>query len=131
MAPLTDPEVKQALNDLSGMPLAILSNGSPKMLEEVVKNAGLDGIFSQVISVDEVKTYKPSAAAYQLAVSRMGLQRGEIGFVSSNFFDIAGSSVFGFSTCWLNRSGETQDELGAAPDVILSSLADLIGLAGR
>lgn len=122
------PEVKQALSALSGVPLAILSNGSPKMLDEVVRNAGLDGVFSNVISVDEVKTYKPSAAAYQLAVRKMGVERGDIGFVSSNFFDIAGAKVAGFRTHWVNRSGAPAEELGVAPDVTLRSLSDLVGL---
>jgi 2-haloacid dehalogenase len=123
------PEVKQALRALSGLPLAILSNGSPRMLEQVVKNAGLEGMFSHVISVDELKTYKPSAAAYQLAVRKMGIERGDIGFVSSNFFDVAGAKTFGFRTHWINRSGNTADELGVLPDSTLKSLTDLVGLA--
>ena len=123
------PEVKPALSALSGTPLAILSNGSPKMLQQVVKNAGLEGVFSEVISVDEVKTYKPSPVAYQLAVTKMGLEKGAIGFVSSNFFDIAGATAFGFKTIWLNRAGKTPDELGVAPEVTLKSLTDLVELA--
>lgn len=122
------PEVKQALSALSGVPLAILSNGSPKMLDEVVRNAGLEGIFSHVISVDEVKTYKLSASAYQLAVRKMGVERGDIGFVSSNFFDVAGAKVAGFRTHWVNRSGASAEELGVNPDATLRSLSDLIDL---
>ena len=120
------PEVKQALGALSRVPLAILSNGSPKMLEQVVKNAGLEGIFAQVISVHEVKIYKPSAAAYQLAVRKLGVERADIGFVSSNFFDVAGGKVFGFRTHWINRSGIAPDELGVSPDATLKSLTDLV-----
>lgn len=123
------PEVKKALAALSRMPLAILSNGSPKMLEEVVMNAGLTGIFSHVISVNEVRVYKPSAAAYQLAVKKMGVTAGEIGFVSSNFFDVAGAKVFGFRTHWVNRSEAPAEELGVSPDATLKSLTDLVGLA--
>ena len=121
------PEVKQALSALSGMRLAILSNGSPRMLEQVVKNTKLDGIFSQVVSVDEVKTYKPSAAAYDLAVRKMDVERGTIGFVSSNFFDVAGAKIFGFRTYWINRSGTAPEELGVGPDGKLKSLTDLVG----
>jgi 2-haloacid dehalogenase len=120
------PEVKQTLSALSKIPKAILSNGNPKMLEDVVKNAGLEGECSHLISVDEVKTYKPSAAAYQLAVKKMDCKAESIRFVSSNFFDVAGAKVFGFRTYWVNRSSAPVDELGVVPDATLKSLSDLI-----
>ena len=122
------PETKKALGALSGIRLAILSNGSPTMLEQVVNNAGLEGIFSHLISVDGVRIYKPSAAAYQLAVRKMGLEISEIGFVSSNFFDVAGAKVFGFRTFWINRSDAAPEELGVMPDTTLKSLADLAAI---
>ena len=118
------PEVKQTLTALAGMPLAILSNGSPKMLQELVQNAGLKEMFSHVISVNEVKTYKASAAACQLAVRKVGVAKNEMGFVSSNFFDVAGAKAFGFRTYWVNRSDGVPDELGVTPDSTLSSLID-------
>lgn len=120
------PDVKQALRALSGTPLAILSNGSRKMLESVVKNAGLDGAFSHVISVDDVKTYKPSPSAYQLAVKKTGVPAASIWFVSSNFFDVAGAKAFGFRSYWINRSGASADELGVTPNATLKSLSDLV-----
>lgn len=125
------PEVKKTLSALSEIPKAILSNGNPKMLEDVVKNAGLEGAFSQLISVDEVKIYKPSSAAYQLAVKKMGCNTESIGFVSSNYFDVAGAKVFGFRTYWVNRSGAPGEELGVTPDAILKSLSDLVGLVNQ
>jgi 2-haloacid dehalogenase len=119
-------EAQRALEGLSSMPLAILSNGSPRMLEEMARNAEVGGMFRYVISVDEVKTYKPSAAAYELAVRKMGVEKEQIGFVSSNFFDVAGAKSFGFRTYWVNRSGRTADELGVSPDRVVSSLNDLL-----
>jgi 2-haloacid dehalogenase len=98
------------------------------MLGDVVKNAGLEGAFSHLISVDEVKIYKPSPAAYQLAVKTMGANAESIGFVSSNFFDVAGAKVFGFRTYWVNRSNVPGEGLGVTPDAILKSLSDLIEL---
>ncbi len=83
-------------------------------------------MFRHVISVDEVKTYKPSAAAYELAVTKIGVEKEEIGFVSSNFFDVAGAKAFGFRTYWVNRSGRTADELGVSPDRIFRLLSDLL-----
>ena len=96
------------------------------MLEQVVKNGGLERIFSHLISVDEVKTYKPSPAAYQLAINKLGVARGEVAFVSSNFFDVAGAKVFGFKSFWLNRSDNTAEELGVVPDATIKSLTDLV-----
>jgi 2-haloacid dehalogenase len=120
------PEVNESLSALSRRPLAILSNGNPKMLEQVVKNAGLERAFSRVISVDEVKTYKPSAAAYQLAAKTMHSEPCSIGFVSSNFFDVAGAKAFGFKSYWVNRSAIPAEELGVRPDATLDSLTDLV-----
>ena len=124
------PEVKHALKALSHLPLSILSNGSPKMLNAVVESAGLQGIFTHIMSVDEVKTFKPAPVVYELAVKKMGLDKDNIGFVSSNFWDDAGAKAFGLRTHWINRTGVAEDELGIAPDVTLKSLTDLLDLVG-
>lgn len=122
------PDVEQALKSLTGMPLAILSNGTPKMLQAVVENAGLGKAFTHILSVDRLKTYKPNPAVYGLAAQTLGIEKDEIGFVSSNFWDCAGGKAFGFKTYWVNRSGAAKEELGAAPDATLKSLADLAPL---
>ncbi len=119
-------EVREALKALSNYPLAILSNGSPRMLHAVVKGAGLEGVFSHVISVDEVKIYKPSPRVYQLASQKMSVSETSIGFVSSNSWDVIGAKAFGFWTCWVNRSAAPGDELGITPDVTVKTLADLV-----
>jgi 2-haloacid dehalogenase len=123
------PEVKQALQSLSGQRLFILSNGTFAMLQNVVENAGLKRVFSQIISADEAKTYKPNPAVYELAVGKLGLDKSEIGFVSSNFWDAAGAKAFGFRTYWVNRGGAPAEELGIAPDSMLRSLSDLVDAA--
>ena len=109
----------------SGRRLLILSNGTPGMLSAVVENAGLAEVFEQVLSVHTVKIYKPSPAVYQLAATRTKLERGAIGFVSSNFWDISGATSFGFHTYWINRAGATPDGLGYAPEATVASLAEL------
>jgi len=119
-------EVRKALKALSNYPLAILSNGSPRMLHAVVKSAGLEGVFSHVISVEEVKIYKPSPRVYQLASQKMSVSETSIGFVSSNSWDVIGAKAFGFWTCWVNRSAAPGDELGVTPDVTVKTLADLV-----
>jgi 2-haloacid dehalogenase len=122
------PEVRQALRALSDYSLAILSNGSPRMLQAAVESAGLEGIFSHVISVDEVKIFKPSPRVYQLALRKLGLDASAIGFVSSNSWDVIGAKAFGFWTYWANRSNTPGDELGFTPDLTISRLTDLASI---
>jgi 2-haloacid dehalogenase len=95
------------------------------MLAAVVEHAGLKSAFTQVLSVDAVKIYKPSPAVYQLAATKLKLERAAIGFVSSNFWDICGATSFGFQTFWINRTSATPDVLGYSPAAVLKSLADL------
>jgi 2-haloacid dehalogenase len=97
------------------------------MLRAVVENSGLEGAFRNVISVDEVKIYKPSPKVYQLAVDAFQLQdRSEIGFVSANGWDVAGAASFGFTAYWINRANAPLEELGCKPAKVLSKLTDLI-----
>lgn len=120
------PEVQQALRALSGYSLAILSNGSPRMLKAAVESAGLKGIFRRTLSVDEAEIYKPSPRVYRLAPQKLRVSTSAIGFISANFWDIAGAKAFGFHTYWVNRSKAPAEELGLVPDETLSSLTDLV-----
>jgi 2-haloacid dehalogenase len=119
------PDARDALAALDGLPLLILSNGSPRMLEAVVQNAALANRFSALLSVDAVKIYKPSPLVYQLALNETRLDKNAIGFVSSNSWDIAGATAFGLQTFWINRTGTVVDELGVKPSATLSTLAQL------
>jgi 2-haloacid dehalogenase len=121
----TFPEVTEALGRLRGIRLAILSNGSPAMLEPVVFNSGLHGLITDVLSVDEVKIFKPDPRVYHIAVDRLGVPAKAIGFVSSNCWDAIGAKAFGFRTFWINRAGVPVDEMGVRPDHELRSLAEL------
>jgi 2-haloacid dehalogenase len=125
------PEVPSALRALAGTPLAILSNGSPRMLEGAVRSSGLDGVFAHVLSVDAVAVYKPSPRVYELAPLALGMEPGEILFVSSNGWDVAGAGAFGFRTCWCNRANAPAEELDATPDYEvdrLDAIADKVGI---
>jgi 2-haloacid dehalogenase len=122
------PEVQQSLRALSGYSLAILSNGSPRMLKAAVESAGLKGVFSRILSVDDAKIYKPSPRVYRLAPQKLRVATSAIGFISANFWDIAGAKAFGFHTYWVNRSKAPVEELGLVPDATLNSLADLVGV---
>jgi 2-haloacid dehalogenase len=118
-------EVPATLDSLRGRKLAILSNGSPAMLEDMVRNAGLAPAFDAVLSVDALRIYKPHPSIYQLAVDRLGSKAEHIAFVSSNYWDAAGATSFGFRTFWINRAGTQPDELGYAPYRSLSRLDEL------
>jgi 2-haloacid dehalogenase len=120
------PEVPEALRAMGERKLAILSNGSPKMLNQVVANAGLDEVFSAVISVDELKIFKPFMGVYQLASAKLGIPREEILFISSNAWDAAAAKVFGFQVCWINRFDKTFEELQVLPDFIVKDLNQLV-----
>ena len=129
------PEVRAALAQLSTqrarpVTLAILSNGSPAMLDPLVQASGLSEWIGTVISVDAVHIYKPAPQVYQLAVDRLQCAPIDIGFVSSNCWDACGAKSFGFNVFWVNRSSAPLDALGVEPDHIVESLSDLPALAG-
>jgi len=126
------PEVPDLLRRLwdAGMPAAILSNGTPEMLEALVAAAGFDDFFAEVMSVEAVGVFKPSPRVYQLAVDRFGVPPECIAFQSSNAWDIHGASAFGFRTVWCNRYGQRRERLPGAPDVEIATLADLPAILG-
>lgn len=124
------PEVPDALRALRGRPLAILSNGSPRMLESAVRSSGLGAAFDHVLSVDAVGVYKPSPLVYDLAVRAFGLPASEILFVSSNAWDVAGAGAYGFRTCWCNRTNAPADELDVTPDYEVDRLDTILERIG-
>lgn len=119
----TFPDVADALMKKLAPRTGILSNGSPDMLQPLVLHSGLK--FDAVLSVDEVKVFKPAPQVYQLAVERFGVPKERIGFVTSNFWDAAGAKSFGFTVYWINRGGAPAERLGFQPDRVLKSLAAL------
>lgn len=116
------PDVPGALAGLR-VKKAILSNGSPDMLDPLVRHSGLN--FDAVLSVDEVKIFKPAPEVYQLAVDRLGVAKQDIGFVSSNCWDALGAKSFGFRVFWINRQKAPVDALGFQPDAIVTSLNEI------
>ncbi|PKM90579.1 MAG: haloacid dehalogenase type II [Firmicutes bacterium HGW-Firmicutes-12] len=122
-------EVPAALENMQDKKIAILSNGNLEMLNTVVKNAKLDKLIPNILSVDELKIFKPFLGVYQLAPAKLGIPREQTLFVSSNSFDVVGGKVFGFKVAWANRAGNQLDELDVKPDIEvkdLKQLADLI-----
>lgn len=119
------PDVAPAFGRLVQLPLAILSNGAPRMLHDVVANANLSRYFQHLLSVDTVKIYKPHASVYQLAPNTFGVSASEMGFVSSNSWDVIGATHFGFRTFWINRGKQPLDELGVQPYRVVFSLGEV------
>jgi 2-haloacid dehalogenase len=119
----TFPDVAGTMQKLAGRKLAILSNGSPDMLEPLVEHSGLQ--LDAVLSVDAVKAFKPCTEVYELAVRQLGIPRERIGFVSSNCWDALGARSYGFVTFWINRGGAPLDRLGVQPRKVVTSLAEL------
>lgn len=121
------PGVLQKLKD-AGMKTAILSNGSPMMLDAAVKNAGIAPLLDAVLSIEEVGIFKVSPKTYQLAVDRLGAAPDQICFMSSNAWDAAGAAYFGFQVAWINRFGQTPERLPGTPRAELTSLEPLPAL---
>ena len=119
------PDVKAALERLAPRPRAILSNGSPRMLQAAVASSGLAPYLAHVISVDAVKTYKPAPEVYALGPKTLGLPAGELLFVSSNGWDVAGAKAFGYQVAWCNRTGAFEEELGVRADYVVTRLDQL------
>ncbi|MGH7342376.1 MAG: haloacid dehalogenase type II, partial [Candidatus Rokuibacteriota bacterium] len=128
------PDVKPGLEALKtlGFRLAILSNGEPRMLEAAARSAGILPLLDHVVSVEEVKIFKPSPRVYNLAPERLGVSNGELGFVSSNSWDAAGAASAGLRTFWIQRSAaEPPEELGFGAEQVVHALTDLAPLVRR
>jgi 2-haloacid dehalogenase len=126
------PDARAALERLraGGKKTAILSNGAPRMLAEAASHAGLAPLLDHVLSVEEVRVYKPHHSVYQLAVSRLGLWPGEILFVSSNGWDAWAAKAFGLRVAFCNRAGQPPERIPEPPDVEIRALAEVPGLLG-
>ena len=121
------PEVPAMLEELRVMNLrtAILSNGNPQMLEAAARNAGLADQFEALISIDDARIYKTSPQTYQLVLDKLGVQRHEVCFLSSNCWDAHGAAYFGFDVAWVNRANAPDDNL---PGRLAAELHDLAAL---
>ena len=128
------PDVKPGLQQLKamGLRLAVLSNGEPRMLESAVRCAGLADLLDAVISVDEVKVFKPSPRVYELAATHLNIPKRSIGFVTSNNWDAHGAGSAGLTTFWIQRAAaEPAEELGYPPAHVVHLLTDLPSLIRR
>lgn len=125
------PEVPAMLKALkaAGLNTAILSNGSPDMLQGAVDSAGIGPVLDDTLSVESVGIFKPAGVVYDLVCERFGCAKEDVLFVSSNGWDAAAAAGYGFRTAWVNRAGEPMDRLPAKPDTVLSDLTTIPDIA--
>ena len=108
-----------------GLKLAILPNGSPQILASAVENAGIADLLDAVLCVEEVGTFKPNPAVYQLGVEHLGLPAGEMCFLSSNSWDAFAAKAFGCRVVWCNRLGQPPERIPEAPDAAVRNQLSL------
>jgi 2-haloacid dehalogenase len=126
------PEVPGVLARLAegGLPLAVLSNGTPAMLDAGLAHAGIAGSFTAILSIEEIGVFKPAPEVYSLATRHLGLAAPKILFLSSNGWDVHGAAAFGFTTIHVDRQASPPERLPGRPVHRLADLAPLPGLLG-
>ena len=126
----TFPEVKEVLNNLKekNYKLAILSNGTPSLLNELVKSNNLNNIFADIFSIEEVKIYKPDSRVYDLPINKYQIQENEVAFLSANTWDVSGGGNYGYNAVWVNRNNNIFDNLDYQPKHQVKQLGELLDL---
>jgi 2-haloacid dehalogenase len=124
-------DARAALHELTtqGFKAAILSNGTPHMLDRAIAAAGLGQDLDQVLSVDSIRMYKPRPEVYQLVTDAFHVAPAEVRFISSNRWDVMGATAFGFRTIWVNRSGLPNEYVDLSPTTTLADLKGLVALS--
>ena len=122
------PEVRGVLEDLKkkNFKLAILSNGTPDLLNELVENNKLNNLFDDLFSIEDVKIYKPDPSVYELPVKKYKIKSGEITFLSANTWDVSGGGNFGYNSIWVNRNNSVFDILDFQPKNEINNLTHLL-----
>ena len=126
----TFPEVKEVLKNLKekNYKLAILSNGTPALLSELVKSNNLDNTFNDIFSIEEVGIYKPDSKVYDMPIKKYQIQKEEVGFLSANTWDVSGGGNYGYSSIWINRNKNIFDNLDYKPKNEVENLKQLLDI---
>ena len=124
------PEVKEVLESLKrrNFKLAILSNGTPALLNELVASNGLNNLFDDLFSIEEVGIYKPSAKVYDMPINKYDVKPSEITFLSANTWDVSGGGNYGYDSVWVNRNQAIFDNLDYKPINKVNNLTQLLDL---
>ena len=126
----TFPEVTEVLKKLKekNYKLAILSNGTPSLLNELVKSNNLDNIFNDIFSIEEVKVYKPNSKVYDIPIKKYQIQKNEVAYLSANTWDVSAGGNYGFNPVWINRSNNIFDNLDYKPENDIGNLKELLNI---
>ena len=108
--------------------LAILSNGTPSLLNELVKNNNLNNVFDDLFSIEEVGIYKPNSKVYDIPVQKYQIEKNEIAFLSANTWDVSGGGNYGYQSIWENRNNNIFDNLDYKPQNQIKNLSELLNL---
>jgi len=121
-------EVSEVLKTLKEkkFKLAILSNGTPSLLNELVKNNNLDNIFDDLFSIEQVEIYKPDSKVYDIPIQKYRIEKNEIAFLSANTWDVSGGGNYGYHSIWVNRNNNIFDNLDYKPRLEIKNLKDLL-----
>ena len=124
------PEVKETLEKLKEKKykLAILSNGTPSLLHELVNNNNLKNLFDDIFSIEEVKVYKPSSKVYEMPIRKYKIKNEEVAFLSANTWDVSGGGNYGFTSIWVNRNNNIFDNLDYKPKNQITGLNQLLDI---
>ena len=126
----TYPEVEKTLEELKrkNFKLAILSNGTPDLLNQLVKSNSLQEFFDDIFSIETVGIYKPNADVYNIPIKKYNISKNEVLFLSSNTWDVSGGGNFGYKSIWVNRNNNIFDNLDYSPEFELKNLKDLLDI---
>jgi len=119
------PEVLKSLKK-KNLKLAILSNGTPDLLDQLVKSNNLENIFDDLFSIEEVGVYKPDSKVYDIPTKKYQIQKNEVAFLSANTWDVSGAGNYGYNSIWVNRSENIFDNLDYQPSLQIKNLKELL-----
>ena len=123
-------EVPEVLKDLKkkNFKLAILSNGTPDLLNELVKSNNLDNVFDDLFSIEQVGIYKPDSKVYDMPINKYRIEKNEVAFLSANTWDVSGGGNYGFNAIWVNRNKNIFDNLDYKPNFEIKNLSELLNI---
>ena len=121
------PEVLKSLKE-KNFKLAILSNGTPSLLSELVKSNNLSNLFDDIFSIEEVGVFKPDTKVYDLPIKKYKIEKNEVAFLSANTWDVSGGGNYGYNSIWVNRNNNIFDKLDYSPQNEIKNLNDLLDI---
>jgi len=121
------PKVLKSLKE-KDLKLAILSNGTPALLNQLVKSNNLDNLFDDLFSIEEIGVYKPDSKVYDMPIKKYKIEKNEVAFLSANTWDVSGGGNYGYNSIWVNRNNNTFDKLDYSPQHEIKNLKELLNI---